>query len=69
MFVPLDISLISATRPHEDPYSYFDFREMRKKMDITHLDYELFRLGTFYNSDLGFNMPEKETSLTENRLV
>lgn len=69
MFVPLDISLISATRPHEDPYSYFDFREMRKKMDITHLDYDLFRLGTFYNSDLGFNMPEKENSLTENSLV
>jgi S-adenosylmethionine synthetase len=60
IFVPMDISIMSSVRPHEDPYSHFDFREMRKKMDIRYLDYDLFRLGTFYNPDLGFNVPDDE---------
>ncbi len=56
MYEPLDISIGASVRPHEDPYSFFDFREMRKSMDIQNMDYDLAKLGTFYNGELGFNL-------------
>ncbi len=56
MYEPLDISISSAAKPHTNPAAFFDFREMRKRMDVQNMDYDLAKLGTFYNGELGFNL-------------
>jgi S-adenosylmethionine synthetase len=56
MFEPLDISISSAAKPYTNPAAFFDFREMRKSMDVQNMDYDLAKLGTFYNGELGFNL-------------
>lgn len=55
IMTPMDISIRSSVRPHTDAYAYFDFREIRKSMNILNLEYDPVLLGTFYNSTLGFN--------------
>jgi len=55
MNTPLDLSLKSSIKPHVDPFSFFNFSEMHKLIQCDYLDYDLFQLGTFYNSQLPFN--------------
>jgi S-adenosylmethionine synthetase len=55
MNVPLDITLRTDIKPPVDPYSYFDFSEMRKLISCDDLSYDLDKLGTFYNTQLSFN--------------
>lgn len=58
MNTPLDIIIKSDVKPHMDPYKFFDFNEMHKLIRRDYLDYDLFRLGTFYNLDLEFNIAD-----------
>lgn len=52
---PLSVQ-IKAEKRHPAPADqYFDFGEMRKKLDASVLDYDLIGLGTFYNNGLSFN--------------
>lgn len=55
MHQPLDISISASARPHTNPGNYFNFREMRQRMDINDINYNLAQLGTFYNEKLSFN--------------
>jgi S-adenosylmethionine synthetase len=57
MNVPLDITLRTDIKPHIDPYSFFDFNEIRKSIHPDDLSYGLDELGTFYNPRLSFNNP------------
>ena len=58
MNVPLDITLRTDIKPTVDPYSFFDFNEMRKLIHCNDLAYDLNKLGTFYNDQLSFNSME-----------
>ena len=59
MNVPLDITLRTDIKPHVDPYCFFDFNEIRILINGNDLSYNLNKLGTFYNSQLSFNNPDK----------
>ena len=55
MSAPLDVIIKSDVKPHVDPYQFFNFTEMHKLIQCNYLDYDLLRLGTFYNTQLSFN--------------
>jgi S-adenosylmethionine synthetase len=46
---PLDIIIQSNQRPHKDSYSYFNAENLVSMVDSKWLNYDLFKLGTFYN--------------------
>ena len=58
MNAPLDVVVKSDVKPHIHPYEYFNFNEMQKLIQLSHLDYDLGRLGSFYNTSLEFNSAE-----------
>ena len=58
MNTPLDVLVRSDVKPHIDPYKYFDFTVMSKLIQGSQIDYDLLRLGSFYNSTLAFNKAE-----------
>ena len=55
---PLEVYLNSSVKPAIDLYEYFNFKEMYNRTNTNLLNYNLFKLGTFYNSELSFNKPE-----------
>ena len=55
MNAPLDVIIKSDVKPQIDPYQFFDFAEMHKLIQCAYLDYDLIRLGSFYNLTLAFN--------------
>ena len=56
MDTPLDVIISSDVKPHKDPYEFFNFEKMHQLFQGKNLiNYDLDKLGTFYNSDLGFN--------------
>jgi S-adenosylmethionine synthetase len=50
---PMDITIRSKKGPHCDPYSYFDSGNLSKQVDTGWMNYDLFKLGTFYNEIIG----------------
>ena len=52
---PLAVDIVSDRRPHEDPKAYFNFSRMRERIDLRDMDYDLRRLGGFYDGGLGMN--------------
>lgn len=53
MSTPLDITIKSNIKPHKDPYAYFDSANLAAQVDIAWMDYDLLKLGTFYNERVG----------------
>ncbi|CAN5386034.1 methionine adenosyltransferase [soil metagenome] len=53
--IPLDVTLHSNVKTTINPYQFFDFKNMLKLIQCDYLDYDLIRLGTFYNNNLMFN--------------
>jgi len=49
---PLSIDLQSDKPPHTDLQARLQFQEMHRGVRISDLDYDLRRLGTFYNPDI-----------------
>lgn len=50
---PMDITIQSNRRPPNDPYEYFESTNLAAQVNNAWLDYDLFKLGTFYNSGIG----------------
>jgi S-adenosylmethionine synthetase len=55
MSTPIDVIVSSDIKLHADPYEFLDFRAMQKLILCDYLNYDLLRLGSFYNGNLGFN--------------
>ena len=49
---PLDITIQSNKRPHTDPYTYFESGKFVAEVNNEWLNYNLLKLGTFYNEDI-----------------
>ena len=49
---PLSVDIVSDRRPPSDPKAFFSFTKMRERIDPADLQYDLKRLGTFYNNTL-----------------
>ena len=49
---PLDITIQSNKRPHTDPYTYFETDKLVAEVNNEWLNYDLLKLGTFYNKDI-----------------
>jgi len=52
---PMDITIQSSRRPHSDPYAYFESSNLSAQVEHSWLDYDLFKLGTFYNPYIGIH--------------
>ena len=59
MDTPLDITLRTNIKPAVDPDDFFNFAEMRKRINCSNLDYDVKQLGSFYNQNLSFNSKYK----------
>ena len=57
-----DITIKSNKKPHKDPYEYFDSGNLVKYVDDKWLDYDLYKLGTFFNENTGM-----DSKLTQSR--
>lgn len=51
----LSVDLVADKRPPLDPSEFFSFQQMRQHITIADLDYDLTKLGTFYNRNLSIN--------------
>ncbi|MGI9190477.1 MAG: methionine adenosyltransferase domain-containing protein [Chitinophagaceae bacterium] len=54
---PLSVVLQSNQPAYTSLNNYFNASTMRRQRKTEHLDYSLFKLGTFYNEELSFNNP------------
>lgn len=54
---PISVDVVSDRRPFTEPKDFFSFTQMRQRIDLLDMQYDLRRLGTFYNSGIG--MKEK----------
>lgn len=54
---PLATCLQSNLAPYTLLDTYFNASAMRRRMNPEHLQYDLLKLGTFYNEELSFNQP------------
>lgn len=52
---PLHIEIASDIKPMADIRSKFNFKEMKRSMDIRDINYSSLQLGSFYNDTLSFN--------------
>jgi S-adenosylmethionine synthetase len=66
---PLDVIIKSDVKLHRDHYQFFDFTEMQKVIQYNYIDYDLVRLGTFYNLDLEFNKSVEFLSAAKSELT
>lgn len=55
MEAPMDVIINSDVKPTIDPYQYFDFSSMHQLIKCSDLNYDLLKLGTFYNPGMSFN--------------
>ena len=49
---PLSVDISSDRKPPVSPAMYFRFEEMRQRINLSDMDYDLTRLGSFYNPDI-----------------
>lgn len=56
---PLSVHLESNQAPYTSLEQYFIASGMRGRKNPHHLQYNLFKLGTWYNNELSFNRPSK----------
>ena len=54
---PLNVAIQSSVKPPFPPYQFFNFDDIRQKINPSNLNYDLEKLGTFYNPGLWFNKP------------
>ncbi|NCC73586.1 MAG: hypothetical protein EOM06_09325 [Sphingobacteriia bacterium] len=53
---PLNVCIQSSVKPPFPTYQFFNFGEMRQRIHPSNINYNLVKLGTFYNPDLWFNL-------------
>jgi S-adenosylmethionine synthetase len=52
---PLSIDITSDRRPLTDEHTFFRFSDMRDRIRVTDMDYDLAKLGSFYNEAVSVN--------------
>jgi S-adenosylmethionine synthetase len=52
---PLSVDIQTDKRPSLNASNFFNYSEMKKKVELKDMGYDIVKLGSYYNSEMGFN--------------